>query len=400
MSVATEAMESLVACSTDESQVLTSLRCLTRMKVTSIVSPSSTSSASALEAEHLEKERNLEGKDMKSVISYISTAYEKLVVLFQSQGQRKPAIDLDSEASWFMKIAWNMALMCQAAANEMLELFLLCNKLAALCPRDISNVIRQKRCMLMSACLCLQLAKSTKEERAKKKYLEDALLYVGESRLFCARAEDFAHSTSDNAAKETTSLVLLLLYEFEARVRLNDGEAEKLFEHAISLPYADAKTFETMAALARQSGHYVNLSMKALKVAVKKYRTAEKIDYVKCSGAMRSLIELALQVGLPTDAASKKEAWNYYLDAGEFIENTAKEDYPEMEIVWLMTKAWNCGIHLYSAGHYQDAMRWCELGVSFLKHLRSFRSSYENQMMTAYGEILAKVDSQKTLSGF
>lgn len=53
--------------------------------------------------------------------------------------------------------------------------------------------------------------------------------------------------SSDAAAKETTSLVLLLLYEFEARVRLNDGEAEMIFERAISLPYTDAKTFETMA---------------------------------------------------------------------------------------------------------------------------------------------------------
>lgn len=74
MSVATEAMESLVACSTDDSQVLTSLRCLTRMKVASIVSPSSTSlpSAGALEADHQEKERNLNGYLLKAIQFHVN----------------------------------------------------------------------------------------------------------------------------------------------------------------------------------------------------------------------------------------------------------------------------------------------------------------------------------------
>ena len=40
--------------------------------------------------------------------------------------------------------------------------------------------------------------------------------------------------------------------------------------------------FVSSKVLAKQSGRYIGLSMKALKVAVKKYRMAEKIDHVKC----------------------------------------------------------------------------------------------------------------------
>ena len=41
--------------------------------------------------------------------------------------------------------------------------------------------------------------------------------------------------------------MLLLLYEFEARVLLNDGAAEKVLEKAIALPQCEAKAFETIA---------------------------------------------------------------------------------------------------------------------------------------------------------
>jgi len=57
------------------------------------------------------------------------------------------------------------------------------------------------------------------------------------------------------------------------------------------------------------------------------------------SGAMRSLIELALKAGPPTDAASKKDAWNYYLDAVEFINNTGKVTQSKVHQLLLLYNA-------------------------------------------------------------
>ena len=50
---------------------------------------------------------------------------------------------------------------------------------------------------------------------------------------------------SDSKVKETE--VLLLLYEFEALVKLQDSRVETLLEKALTLPGSDPKTFETMA---------------------------------------------------------------------------------------------------------------------------------------------------------
>ena len=82
MSVATEAMEGLVACSTDDSQVLTSLRCLTRMKVTSVVNSTSLSSASALEADQQEKDRSLEGYLLKAIRFHVNLMFSPLSRLY------------------------------------------------------------------------------------------------------------------------------------------------------------------------------------------------------------------------------------------------------------------------------------------------------------------------------
>ena len=96
--------------------------------------------------------------------------------------------------------------------------------------------------------------------------------------------------------------------------------------------------------------------------------------------------------------------------------------FPEMEILWLLTKAWNCGIHLYryatswnssflhllflcqlshppppppppppslppsplpglhSTQRYKEAEQWCSLGMRFLKHLSQLKPSYEDQV--------------------
>lgn len=52
-----------------------------------------------------------------------------------------------------------------------------------------------------------------------------------------------------------------------------------------------------------------------------------------------------------------------------------------MEILWLLTRAWNTGILLYSLAQYPEAERWCGLGMSFLRHLGSLQESYQTQVL-------------------
>ena len=122
--------------------------------------------------------------------------------------------------------------------------------------------------------------------------------------------------------------------------------------------------------------------------------------------------------------------------------------YPEMEVLWLLTKSWNCGIHQYrwfnmphyifpspstlSAGealspsccfypilkvssfnlpclslslffptpsrsvqHYKEAEQWCGMGMRFLKFLTQLKSSYEEQVSRIFVNPLA--DKRLTL---
>lgn len=54
--------------------------------------------------------------------------------------------------------------------------------------------------------------------------------------------------------------------------------------------------------------------------------------------------------------------------------------FPEMEVLWLLTHAWNTGILLYSLAQYPEAERWCGLAMSFIRHLGSLLESYERQV--------------------
>lgn len=51
-----------------------------------------------------------------------------------------------------------------------------------------------------------------------------------------------------------------------------------------------------------------------------------------------------------------------------------------METLWLLTRAWNTGILLYSLAQYPEAERWCGLAMSFVRHLGSLQESYETQV--------------------
>jgi len=50
-----------------------------------------------------------------------------------------------------------------------------------------------------------------------------------------------------DAENDTTSPVLLLLYEFEAKARLGDPDAERVVDRAMCLPQAEPKLFEAIA---------------------------------------------------------------------------------------------------------------------------------------------------------
>nr|XP_030128872.1 testis-expressed protein 11 isoform X4 [Taeniopygia guttata] len=195
-------------------------------------------------------------------------------------------------------------------------------------------------------------------------------------------------------AKDPTD-TLLLLYEFEARSKLNDPTLHNLMESVWEQPQIEIKTLEIIASLAMESpARYPVLCKKALKSALNLHRKQAVIDAVKFSKCLHSLINISLPTGLTDlDTCVLQEVWHYFEDALSVVSST--DAYPEMEILWLMTRAWNTGIFQYTVGKYKEAEQWCGLGMHFLNHLGSLKKSYEGHMVALYSEVLDKLDRAK-----
>ncbi|CAC5392553.1 unnamed protein product [Mytilus coruscus] len=286
-----------------------------------------------------------------------------------------------------------MALQSEEKPHCMRDLFTLCCQLSALSGEDRNQITRQKTCRLMAAAASLQVSRKCLNEQEQRNALEDALCHVEDCKRLCDKLEVNMLSAAESKTKDTTE-ILLLLYEFEARVKLKDQHVEEILEVALKLPNPDPKTFETIAALAvEEPAQNKILSVRALKVAIRKHLQITTPDYIRCSKLFHSLIQLALTGGV--EQSGKEEAWNYFVEVIEIIDKTEQGQFPEIEILWLMTKAWNCGINLYSSGRYEEAEKWCATSMKLFQYLGSMKSNYEDHMNNTYSEILAKIENSK-----
>ncbi|XP_031574277.1 testis-expressed protein 11-like, partial [Actinia tenebrosa] len=211
----------------------------------------------------------------------------------------------------------------------------------------------------------------------QKNVLKQALTHIQACRDLCRRI-----NAGRQASGRDDIAILLTLYEFEAKAKLGESDAslESCLQKAIALPYCEAKTFETLAALAVEPpAFYKDISMKSLRLAVKKHKNSNSVDFNKLSKVYHSLIEMSLNAGSSSDANSKEEAWGIYQEILECIDDNEKATYPEMEAIWLMTKAWNCGIHLFSSGRLKAAEKWCATAMRLLQQLNGFKNNYESK---------------------
>ncbi|XP_068182073.1 testis-expressed protein 11 [Antennarius striatus] len=369
---AIKALESLCETSKDEAQVLNALRCLVRLTL-SVAERSSDEMRTG----------SLEG-----LLPYIKLALEKIL----NQSQSHMSVEQRTEeAHWFRKIAWNSALQCESCPVRMRDFFVLSYQLSVLCPPDRSLLVSQETCLLMAAAASLELfRKSPLSDQTEE--LTQALEHI----QICWEVWK-ALKASGNQPRDCTN-TLLLLYEFEARAKLNDPRVETVLESVLELENAEPKILETIAALAMEPpAHFPLLCKKALRVALSLHKKQPQPDLALCSKCVHSLIKLSLPNGVTeVKAPVLREVWDYYEEALSII-SSAPADFPEMEVLWLLTRAWNTGILLYSLAQYPEAEKWCGLAMSFIRYLGPLQESYETQMTGLYSEILDRLDKAVNL---
>eukprot|EP00064_Thunnus_orientalis_P006140 superscaffoldBa00000626_g6156 len=262
-------------------------------------------------------------------------------------------------------------LVSENAASNLLSLAAqIALELSQLCPPDRTVLMGQKTCLLMAAAASLELCRKSPHS-AQTEELTQALEHI----QICWEVWKTLKASGSFPMDPTDTL--LLLYEFEARAKLNDPKVETVLESVLELENVETKVLETIAALAMEPpAHFPLLCKKALR-------------------CVHSLIKLSLPSGVSeVEAHVLEEVWGYYEEALSIIA-AALDDFPEMEILWLLTRAWNTGILLYSLAQYPEAEKWCGLAMSFVRHLGSLQESYEMQMSGLYSEILDRLDKAK-----
>ncbi|XP_041800433.1 testis-expressed protein 11 [Chelmon rostratus] len=365
---AMKALESLCENSKDEAQVLTALRCLVRL----VLSTTEKSS-----------------DEMRTVNLDVLLPYLKMALQKVSHQSRMTAEQRTEEANWFRKIAWNSALQCESYPDRMRDFLVLSYQLSQLCPPDRTLLRGQKACLLMAAAASLELCRKSPFS-VQTEELAQALEHI----QICWEVGKTLKASGKSPMDPTDTV--LLLYEFEARAKLNDPKVETVLESVLELEIVDTKVLETIAALAMEPpAHFPLLCKKALRVALSLYKKKPQADLEGCSKCVHSLIKLSLPSGVSeVEAHVLEEVWDYYEEALSIIA-AAPDDFPEMETLWLLTRAWNTGILLYSLAQYPDAEKWCGLAMSFIRHLGSLQESYETQMSSLYSEILDRLDKAK-----
>ncbi|XP_032847719.2 testis-expressed protein 11 isoform X2 [Tyto alba] len=328
------------------------------------------------------------GQDCRQLFAALKCLVCLKLSKFMAENEEKRDEDIDSMLT-YLTLAWNLAVQFRGCPKKMRDFFLLSFKLSQFCPSDKAVLIAQKTCLLIAAAVDLEMGRQQVTPSEQMELRTQALQHV----QACKEIWKVLKLTGDFAKDPTDTL--LLLYEFEARSKLNDPTLHSLMESVWDQPQMEVKTLEIIASLAMESpARYPVLCKKALKSALSLYRKETVIDAVKFSKCIHSLIDLSLPTGLTDlDAWVLQEVWDYFEDALSVVSST--DAYPEMEILWLMIKAWNTGIFQYTVGKYKEAEQWCGLGMHFLKHLGSLKKSYEGHMIRLYSEILDKLDRAK-----
>ncbi|KAI9514661.1 hypothetical protein NQZ68_031548 [Dissostichus eleginoides] len=349
---AMKALGSLCENSKDESQVLAALRCLVRLVLSTI-------------EKSREEMRNV---DMEVLLPYLKMALQKV-----SHQSRLTAEKRTEEAHWFRKIGKFP--------------FTSSVRFSQLCPPDRTLLMGQKTCLLMAAAASLELCRKSPHS-GQTEDLTQALEHI----QICWEVWKTLKA-SGSFPKDPTD-TLLLLYEFEARAKLNDPKVETVLESVLELEHVETKVLETIAALAMEPpAHYPLLCKKALRD--ERVSDCEPISVSPLRKCVHSLIKLSLPSGVSeVEARVLEEVWDYYEEALSII-TAAPDDFPEMETLWLLTRAWNTGILLYSLAQYPEAERWCGLAMRFIRHLGSLQESYETKISGLYTEILDRLDRAK-----
>ncbi|CAG8433498.1 6719_t:CDS:10 [Ambispora gerdemannii] len=305
----------------------------------------------------------------------------------------------------YFEIAWNIGLeFCENCEENSdthaIKLFEIALKFLNSYPEETTeNIKRKKICFFTTLSARIFLARQQKAVSEKKDLFQQSLKDIQNYRKFQTKLGKRKRTINDvdeenpdaesikAAEKSETDALLVLLFEFEAKVNLCLwNELQAILDSAAAYDFdIPSKIYERMAELLIEENEcpsgVIFATLQALLDSIMK---GTQIDLEQFSRWFRMLVITALVKG-------KQTALQYFTQALDILNDCSKGKYPEEEIQWLMVTAWNCGIDYYSSNDYPQAKKWCEIAMSFCKYAENGQL-YEKEMRKSYGEIMKNFD--------
>ncbi|KAM7389917.1 hypothetical protein PAMP_023861 [Pampus punctatissimus] len=344
---AMKALESLCEHSRDEAQVLTALRCLVRLVLSTI-------------------ERSSDG--MRNV---------NLDVLLP-----------------YLKMAWNSALQCESSPGRMRDFFVLSYQASALISFDELFNQYLHCALLIAQCAIHSLCPPSPTFNSTLGELTQALEHI----QICWEVWKTLKA-SGSFPKDPTD-ALLLLYEFEARAKLNDPEVETVLESVLELENVETKVLETIAALAMEPpAHFPLLCKKALRCVHSLIKLQPVIAAItQLAQASHPEVKLTQPLSRktmrPTGLAVVPGREEQVISILATI-TAADRTVPWLDFIHVPTCFTNMRISVWYLNQSLDKERRCPDSLSGLLHLPCQLSTYITQKSQCYTEINRPADAAR-----
>ncbi|KAI1936792.1 sporulation-specific protein 22 [Ophidiomyces ophidiicola] len=304
------------------------------------------------------------------------------------------------ELEWFSRNSYNLALQCctKWELPNILRLLAACINVIHLYPTNLGEEAeadveqRKLSCYYLSAILTIAQARLHKDREIQQAFYLDSRIHIQGFRTAISPLlkRNMIDSLSDYIEKYRT----LLAFDFEAAVTLDQWSSlAEILKEARNI--ADARLYSLFADIILSSGESYKEALAIFQEIIHVTRQKDIQNIAKISRWLRCLFQLSVKSNIVAAESVMDEAYALardipgYQSSGDDIileqanRPSSQSVYPEEELEWLSTSAFNYAIDFYLASDDTASRRWYTKALDLARLLqdngslwRTFQANY------------------------
>ncbi|WEW57166.1 sporulation-specific protein 22 [Emydomyces testavorans] len=281
------------------------------------------------------------------------------------------------ELEWFSRNSYNLALQyCTTWEPQyILRLLNACIQIINLYPENLGEEarkdieLRNMLCHFLAAIITVAQARTQNDPETKKGFYRDARMHIQgfRERVLPLMEQSLEEKTLEDCLKKYRTL---LAFDFEAAVRLNQWDSLGEILHQ-SQTIADSALYSLYADALLCSGAPTEKLLKIFQIITQATHQRNLQNLEKTSRWIRCLFQFAIGSDIQIAESVLDQAYVLARDGGaeshrqdqnsvrpQGRQSPIKTAYPEEELEWLSTTAFNQAIDFYLASDDGASRRW------------------------------------------